>query len=69
MVLSVSQVSDDEEKYDAFLMHMSWDGGSRAYPPGEPKLSSFTPNSIEVRCCHAVCADQLLPLYSCLLML
>ena len=46
MVLSASQVSKDEEQYDAFLMLLAWEG---VHPRGGGiELSVFTPNSIEV---------------------
>ena len=57
MILSASQVTDGQEGYDAFLMHLSWDPGAdpagRSVPQSEGavQLTTFTPNAVDVSEC------------------
>ena len=54
MILSASQVTDGQEGYDTFLMHLSWDPGAdpagRFVPQSEGavQLTTFTPNAVDV---------------------
>ena len=49
LLLCASQLQDEEEAGDAYLMHLTWHSGAAPMSADDAKLSAFIPFAIEVR--------------------